>query len=66
MHLRAKEVDSVKLKTTCSYSIRELIMYYKHYNQMIRHMEEDDHFEASMIELVRAPRDSMLQRATVS
>jgi hypothetical protein len=46
-------VETLKLKTTCSYSIRELLLYYKHYNQMIRKMEEDNDFEASVIELVR-------------
>ncbi len=45
LRLRAKEVDYIKLKTTCSYSIRELILYYKQYNEMIRKMEEDDDFE---------------------
>ncbi|MFM7854510.1 MAG: hypothetical protein ACKO96_21945, partial [Flammeovirgaceae bacterium] len=39
MHLRGKEVDTIKLKTTSSFSIREIIMYYKQYNEMIRKME---------------------------
>jgi hypothetical protein len=53
VRLRGREVETLKLKTTCSYSIRELLLYYKHYNQMIRKMEEDNDFEASVIELVR-------------
>lgn len=38
MKLRGKEVDALKLKTTCSYSMRELILYYKQYNEMIQKM----------------------------
>ena len=41
IYLRGKEVDSIKLKTTSSYSIREIILYYKQYNEMIRKMDEN-------------------------
>lgn len=44
IRLRRKQVDLLKLKTTCSFSIRELILYYKHYNEMIRKMEQDNNF----------------------
>jgi len=53
IQLRGKEVESLNLKTTCSYSIREVLLYYKQYNEMILKMEEDNTFEESMIELVR-------------
>ena len=41
INLRGREVDKLKLKTPCSYSIRELILYYKKYNEMIRKMDDD-------------------------
>jgi len=69
IYLRGKEVDSIKLKTTSSFSIRQIILYYKQYNEMIRKMEENDHFEASILELAReqnGSRDSVIHRGTVS
>jgi hypothetical protein len=53
INLRGKEVDVLKLKTPSSYSIRELILYYKKYNEMIRRMDEDEDFQQSMLELVQ-------------
>lgn len=43
----------MKLKSTNSYSIRELLLYYKNYNDIMEKMDEDEHFEESMIELVK-------------
>ena len=53
INLRGKEVDVLKLKTPSSYSIRELILYYKKYNEMIRRMDEDEDFQQSMLDLVQ-------------
>lgn len=61
IHLRGKEVESLRLKTTCSYSIRELLLYYKHYNEMIAKMQQDNAFEESIIELVRDHHDTFLR-----
>jgi hypothetical protein len=53
LYLREREIDYLKLKTTNSFSIRELLLYYKNYNDIIKRMEEDEAFEESMIELVK-------------
>lgn len=66
LHLRGCQVDSIKLKTTNSYSIRELLLYYKNYNQLLAKMEEDERFEESIIELVKEQnRESCLNRRTL-
>ena len=52
IYFRSQAVDYLKLKTTSSYSIRELLMYYKRYNEIVEKIEEDTNFENSIIELV--------------
>ena len=49
INLRGREVDKLKLKTPSSYSIRELILYYKKYNEMIRKMDGDEDFQQSVL-----------------
>jgi hypothetical protein len=53
LYLREREIDYLKLKTINSFSIWELLLYYKNYNDIIKRMEEDEAFEESMIELVK-------------
>jgi len=40
VYLRGRELDNIKLKTNCSFSIRELLMYYKRYREMVVGMEK--------------------------
>lgn len=41
LHLRDREIDFLKLKTTNSYSIREMLLYYKNYNDIMKRADED-------------------------
>lgn len=52
LHIRRREVDFIKLKTTSSYNIREMLLYFKMYGEMMKKAQEDDNFNESLIELV--------------
>jgi hypothetical protein len=38
LYLRDSEIDFLKLKTTNSYTIREMLLYYKNYNDILNKM----------------------------
>ncbi len=45
--------SSIKFKTTSSYVIRELIVYYKNYNALAKKIEEDEDYTNSLIEMIQ-------------
>ena len=46
-------VSSLKLKTTSSYYIREIIFYYRNYNRVYKQMCADADLRSSVISLTR-------------